>query len=378
MKEEEFLISQGHTGSEAVPEDTLKEALGLREGHDFEQSQRPELFLTGIPPFNQLKELQLRAIAVTMTWDFSPPGKVIIREGETSPGFYLMKRGLVRVSVSEQGKETVLTTLSEGECFGEMSLLSGGMTTATVTAVEQTLCLKQGQGHFLKMVERHPSFHKFFSALFSERMRGVYRQLLEHQRRTDSPLVQSTALRVYTLGRLAILKEGEPLTFGPKGRKKLLSLLKALVSLGGHEVTEELLTGLLWPDAEGRAGLEKLDSDISGALLYTNDSYERRAAVMTKRPRRNHGAVFKAKVALEAIKGEQTLVELAERFQVHPNQIAEWKKQLLDRASEIFDKGRSPSEPDVKELHAKIGQLAMENDFLAVALGRIDGSSAKK
>ena len=99
---------------------------------------------------------------------------------------------------------------------------------------------------------------------------------------------------------------------------------------------------------------------------------------MTKRPRRNHGAVFKAKVALEAIKGEQTLVELAERFQVHPNQITEWKKQLLDRASEIFDKGKSSREPDVKELHAKIGQLAMENDFLAVALGRIDGPSAKK
>jgi transposase len=99
---------------------------------------------------------------------------------------------------------------------------------------------------------------------------------------------------------------------------------------------------------------------------------------MTKRPRRNHGAVFKAKVALEAIKGEQTLVELAERFQVHPNQITEWKKQLLDRASEIFDKGKSSREPDVKELHAKIGQLAMENDFLAVALGRIDASSAKK
>jgi len=99
---------------------------------------------------------------------------------------------------------------------------------------------------------------------------------------------------------------------------------------------------------------------------------------MTKRPRRNHGAVFKAKVALEAIKGEQTLVELAERFQVHPNQIAEWKKQLLERASEIFDKEKKSSGPDVKELHAKIGQLAMENDFLSIALGRIDGSSAKK
>ena len=71
-------------------------------------------------------------------------------------------------------------------------------------------------------------------------------------------------------------------------------------------------------------------------------------------------------------------MELSERFQGHPNQIAEWKKQLLDRASEVFDKEKKSTGPDVKELHAKIGQLAMENDFLAVALGRIDASSAKK
>jgi len=88
--------------------------------------------------------------------------------------------------------------------------------------------------------------------------------------------------------------------------------------------------------------------------------------------------VFKAKVALEAIKGEQTLVELAERFEVHPNQIAEWKKLLMERASEIFDKRKPSKEPDIKELHAKIGQLAMENDFLSVALGRIGDPSAKK
>ena len=99
---------------------------------------------------------------------------------------------------------------------------------------------------------------------------------------------------------------------------------------------------------------------------------------MAKRPRRNHTAVFKAKVALEALKGDKTLVELAERFQVHPNLITEWKKVLLERASDVFDKGKPSKEPDVKELHAKIGQLAMENDFLSVALGRIDGSSAKK
>jgi transposase-like protein len=100
---------------------------------------------------------------------------------------------------------------------------------------------------------------------------------------------------------------------------------------------------------------------------------------MSKRPRRNHGAAFKAKVALEAIKGEKTIVELAERFQVHPNQITEWKRQLLERAEEVFSREKkTETGTDVKELHAKIGQLAMENDFLSVALGRIAEPSAKR
>jgi len=100
---------------------------------------------------------------------------------------------------------------------------------------------------------------------------------------------------------------------------------------------------------------------------------------MAKRPRRNHGSTFKAKVALEAIKGEETTVQLAERFDVHPNQITEWKKQLMARAEEVFSKDKkADTGVSVKELHAKIGQLAVENDFLSGALGRIADPSAKR
>ena len=94
---------------------------------------------------------------------------------------------------------------------------------------------------------------------------------------------------------------------------------------------------------------------------------------MTRRPRRNHSPAFKAKVALAAIKGERTLAELAQQFDVHPNQITQWRAQLLEGASGIFGAPATP-EPapavDVKTLHAKIGELTLENDFLAGALGR--------
>jgi len=99
---------------------------------------------------------------------------------------------------------------------------------------------------------------------------------------------------------------------------------------------------------------------------------------MSKRPRRNHAPAFKAKVALEALKGDQTIVELSQRYQVHPNQITEWKKQLLEHAADVFDKGRKVDQGErEKELHAKIGRLTMENDFLSGALVRIGDTSAK-
>ena len=101
---------------------------------------------------------------------------------------------------------------------------------------------------------------------------------------------------------------------------------------------------------------------------------------MPRRPRRNHSPAFKAKVALEAIKGEQSIIELAERFDVHPQVITKWKRQLLEGASQVFGASEGDKEdgPDVAKLHAKIGELTMENDFLSGALGRVNGTSARR
>lgn len=102
---------------------------------------------------------------------------------------------------------------------------------------------------------------------------------------------------------------------------------------------------------------------------------------MAKRPRRNHTPAFKAKVALAAVRGEKTIVELAQQFDVHPNQITQWRNQLLDGAAGVFD-GEAKAAPapviDVKTLHAKIGELTLENDFLSGALGKAGLLSAKR
>jgi transposase-like protein len=102
---------------------------------------------------------------------------------------------------------------------------------------------------------------------------------------------------------------------------------------------------------------------------------------MKRRARRNHSSVFKAKVAVAAIKGDRTLAQLSDQFDVHANQISDWKDQLLECAAEVFERlGGKPSVPavDIKALHAKIGELTLENDFLEAALGKAGVPSARR
>ena len=101
-----------------------------------------------------------------------------------------------------------------------------------------------------------------------------------------------------------------------------------------------------------------------------------------RRARRNHASAFKAKVALAALKGAKTLAELAHQFDVHPNQVTTWKAQLEGSAADVFDGGAGAAAAapavDVKQLHAKIGELTLENDFLEGALTKAGLLSARR
>ena len=103
-----------------------------------------------------------------------------------------------------------------------------------------------------------------------------------------------------------------------------------------------------------------------------------RKPAAARKQRRKLTAEFKAKVALAALREDKTMAELCAQFEVHPNQIGEWKKQLVSRATEVFG-GAGVAEPvDLDPLHAKIGQLALENDFLERALTKAGLLSAKR
>jgi transposase len=118
---------------------------------------------------------------------------------------------------------------------------------------------------------------------------------------------------------------------------------------------------------------------VETLLLVTGREPEKAESEMSRRTRRTHSATFKAKVALAGVRGDKTLAELAKQFDVHPNQITDWKNQLVAQSAVVFGGAKTAEPPvDLKALHAKIGQLALENDFLESALTKAGMLSARK
>ncbi len=169
----EILIDIG-----AVDETNVHDALILQVNLRTERLEDIVAFLKDTMPFNTLSVEELGEIASTMDWEHFSPGNTIIEQGEGGLKFYLIKSGLVKVHLDQEGRETVLGFLGEGDCFGEMSLLTDVPTTSNVDAVEFTLCLVQARSLFLDMMKKYPLFYSFFSQLLTRRMKTVYKELL--------------------------------------------------------------------------------------------------------------------------------------------------------------------------------------------------------
>ncbi len=140
------------------------------------------ILLKETAPFNVLSEHELVDIAATLFQETFSPGEFIIKEGMHGMNFYIVATGLVKAySLNPDGTEDVLGFLGEGECFGEISLITRRPTTASVQAVESTSCLTQPKEHFLAMVNRYPRFTEFFSELINRRMRKTFREVLSRE-----------------------------------------------------------------------------------------------------------------------------------------------------------------------------------------------------
>ena len=161
-----------------VSELLLQRALNFQRALEADRLENKDEFLKDTAPFDTLGPGDIHEVANTMEWYHARAGDLIVEKGKRGERFYLIKSGLVKVYLDEDDKEKLLGFMGEGECFGEMSLLNEEPTSAYVRAVETTLCLTQEGQQFQDMVRGHPHFYKFFSQLFTRRMKQIHKELL--------------------------------------------------------------------------------------------------------------------------------------------------------------------------------------------------------
>ncbi|RPJ09410.1 MAG: CBS domain-containing protein, partial [Deltaproteobacteria bacterium] len=169
----EILVDAGF-----INETILHNVLTFQKTLEKDRLENKQIFLKGTIPFDALNEQELEGIAGTMELTSFFPGEAIVLQGAPGTHFFLIKNGLVKVFLEEEGKETVLGFLGEGDCFGEISLLTQGLATANVQCVEYTLCLVQTKEKFLEMTKKYPVFYQFFNQLLTQRLRTIYKELL--------------------------------------------------------------------------------------------------------------------------------------------------------------------------------------------------------
>jgi CBS domain-containing protein len=225
-------------------------------------------FLGSILPFNQIVKAELLKLARTLGRETFPAESVIITQQSKGVRFYIIKSGLVKVYlVDEKGQEKVLGFLGEGDCFGEVSLLTDGLTTANILTMEETVCYTQKKEDFLAMVQRHPVFLEFFNQLLTQRMRSIYRKIL-----MESPEVGQVEPLLFSKQIKDLLTPKDycitgNLTLRQAAEKVVQENLEALIILNG----QNKLTGVLDRKDLLQALLDRIETGSRVAPLARKD-----------------------------------------------------------------------------------------------------------
>jgi CBS domain-containing protein len=228
-------------------------------------------FLRDVEPFRALELSVLKNAAARMIWREFPARTRIISQGAPGTDFYLIKSGLVKVFLDEGEADTILAFLGEGDCFGEMSLLSGHQTNAAVETVEPTVCLVQNARDFVGMAREYPRFQQFFSQLFGRRMKTVYRELL-----AEKPGVSQVEPFLFrkTVGEMI-------------SSDQLFCLPSETIQDSAKKMLEKgIRTVMVVDDSSNPVGLLSLDSIVRALLLEGRDSTAMVEEVMEREFRR--------------------------------------------------------------------------------------------